>query len=265
VKGKAESDSLQDSLSEVTAAPEKPISSVKKRLSLSSKLARLSSEMSRWSLSSEVTAAPENPVSPKTEVVKAVNVKSKLARLSSELARASSRVASWRSLSSEVSSAPATPVSSKTEVVNAVNVKPGVERALAVKTAMAVNMVKTDDVKKEVSASTTTSRRKYTPLIVIPLGALALFAVQDKEKRRDIFEWIVEQRRAALVAVAGAVKASLGKLENWETGKLVYNTCTLCIRSLKVYEAREHMGQCLRAYGAVVLAYSPKTVLKYLL
>jgi hypothetical protein len=110
----------------------------------------------------------------------------------------------------------------------------------------------------------TTSRRKYTPLIVIPLGAFAVFAVQDKEKRRDVFEWIVEQRRAALVTVTGAVNASLGKLEKWETGKLVYNSCASCIRSLKAYEAREHMGQCLRAYGAVVLAYSPRQFLKYL-
>jgi len=266
VKGEAESDSLQKSLSEVTA--EKAVSSVKrenfienfsenvkKRLSLSSKLARLSSEMSRWSLSSEVTASPENPVSPKTGVVRAVSVKSKLARLSSELARESSRVASWRSLSSEVSSAPATPVSSKTEVVNAVNAKPGVERAMS---------VKTDDTKKEVSASMTTSRRKYTPLIVIPLGALALFAVQDKEKRRDVFEWIMEQRRSALVTVAGAVNAPLVKLENWETGKFVYNSCASFIRSMKAYEAREHMGRCLRACGAVVLAYSPRQFLKYL-
>jgi len=174
---------------------------------------------------SEVTAAPEEPASSKTAVVKAVNVKT-------EGIRAEAVKMVQTSLSSEVTAAPEMPVSSETKVVKAANVKTGVERAVAVKT------VKTDNVKRELPARTITCRLNYIPLIVI--GALALLAVQD-----DIFELIVETRRATLHTGAG--KASLGKL--------LHNTYISCIHSLKAYGARE----------VVFLAYNPQTFLQYML
>eukprot|EP00242_Pyramimonas_sp_CCMP2087_P013937 CAMPEP_0198209286 /NCGR_PEP_ID=MMETSP1445-20131203/14822_1 /TAXON_ID=36898 /ORGANISM="Pyramimonas sp., Strain CCMP2087" /LENGTH=316 /DNA_ID=CAMNT_0043883019 /DNA_START=68 /DNA_END=1014 /DNA_ORIENTATION=+ len=81
----------------------------------------------------------------------------------------------------------------------------------AVKTETSSEMAKiqsTEDVKE-----TTTRRRNYKPLVVMPLiGALALFARQDEVKKREIVKLIKDKKRAAQDTVAGVGKASYGKL-----------------------------------------------------